>query len=268
MRRSSVRFPEDIFPDIKLHRDSFVPFYQQIANQIRHFIKTSQDDIVGSSFWSEGEVAERLEISKMTVRQAFQTLRKEGLLVIEKGRRPVIGSGHAGKDFQQLRGFTEEMSQRGLRPSSKLLALEAQKPDSDTANALRLKRTQDVFCIKRLRFVDNELAGLETTYIPYHFFHGLDKQDLEKNSLYSIIEGQYGISLSWSEEEIRAIAATEKEASLLKIPPGFPLFYMRRTVYDTRSTPIEHGVSLFRGDRYSAIVVSRRKSATPGIVGS
>lgn len=268
MRRSSDRLPEDTFPEIHLHRDSFVPFYQQIANQIRHFIKAAQGDIVGNAFWSEGEVAERLEISKMTVRQAFQALRREGLLVIEKGRRPVIGSGHAGKDFQQLKGFTEEMSQRGLRPSSRLLAFEVQKPDSETANALRLKRKQEVFCIKRLRYVDDELAGLETTYIPYHFFHGLDKQDLEKSSLYSIIEGQYGISLSRSEEEIRAIAATEKEASLLDIPPGFPLFYMRRTVYDTRSTPIECGISLFRGDRYSAIVVSRRNAAEASLTSS
>jgi DNA-binding GntR family transcriptional regulator len=48
----------------------------------------------------------------------------------------------------------------------------------------------------------------------------------------------------------------------LKIPPGFPLFCMRRTVFDTRGTPIERGISVFRGDRYSAIVVSRRKATS------
>lgn len=263
MRNSSEHLLEDSFPSINLHRDSFVPYYQQIANQVRHFIKSHQESIVGKPFWSEGEIAERLAISKMTVRQAFQVLRGEGLLVIEKGRRPVIGSGRAGKDFQQLHSFTEEMLRRGVKPSSKILTMGVIEPDSETTNALRLKRNQKVFCIKRLRFADEELVGLETTHLPYHFFHGIEKHDLEKGSLYAIIEGQYGISLNWSEEELQAIAATEKEATLLKIPPGFPLFCMRRIVYDTRGTPIERGVSLFRGDRYSAIVVSRRKGGNP-----
>ncbi|HVB29506.1 MAG TPA: GntR family transcriptional regulator [Terriglobia bacterium] len=259
MRNTGNRSGEDAFPAINLHRDSYVPYYQQIANQVRHYIKSHKDGGVGRSFWSEGEIATRLEVSKMTVRQAFQILRGEGLLVIEKGRRPVIGSGLAGKNFQELQGFTEEMLRRGMKPSSKLLAMEISEPDPDTARALRLKRHQKVFSIQRLRFTDGQMVGLETTHLPYHFFHGIEKHDLGKVSLYTLIEEHYGISLSWSEEELQAIAATEKEASLLKIPPGFPLFRMRRTVFDTRDTPIERGVSLFRGDRYSAIVVSHRK---------
>ena len=261
MRNSTDMLQQKNLPPIHLHRDSFVPYYQQIANQVRHFIKSHPKGVAGQPFWSEGEIAEHLAISKMTVRQAFQILRREGLLVIEKGKRPVMGSGRAGKDFQHLLGFTEEMSRRGLRPTTKLLALEIQMPDSETAQALRLKRNQEVFCIKRLRYADKELVGLETTYLPCHFFHGIERHDLEKGSLYAIIEGQYGVNLSWSEENLQATAATEKESSLLKIPPGFPLFCMRRTVYDTRGTPIERGISLFRGDRYNAIVISRRKPA-------
>ena len=268
MTRSGSSMPEESLQLFRLHRDSFIPYYQQIANQIRDFIKSNREGIAGRPFWSEGEVAERLGISKMTVRQAFQILRGEGLLIIEKGRRPVIGSGHAGKDFQQLRGFTEEMSRRGLRSSSKLLALEVQKADLETANALRLKRNQEVFCVERLRYANEDLVGLENTYLPYHFFHGLEKHNLQEHSLYSTIESQYGIKLSWSEEELRSIATTEIEATLLKIPPGFPLLCMRRTVYDTRDVPIEHTISLFRGDRYSAVVVSRRNEGSVHSTGS
>lgn len=264
MKNTANHLLEDGFPSISVYRDSFIPYYQQIANQVRQFIRSHQEGLVGKTFWSEGEIAERLAISKMTVRQAFQILRSEGLLIIEKGRRPVIGSGRAGKNFQELHSFTEEMLRRGVKPSSKILSIGVVEPDSQTANALRLKRNHRVFCIKRLRFANEELVGLETTYLPYHFFHGMERHDLEKGSLYAIIEGQYGITLKSSEEELQAIAATEKEASLLKIPPGFPLFCMRRIVYDHRGAPIERGVSLFRGDRYSAIVVSRRDSLNSG----
>lgn len=259
MQRSSDRLREASFPVIKLLRDSYVPYYQQIASQVRQLIKSNQGNLVGRTFWSEGEVAGQLSISKMTVRQAFQILRGEGLLVGEKGRRPVIGPGRASKNVQELQSFTEEMQRRGMKASSKILAMQVCEPDPAAARTLKLRRNQKVFCLKRLRFADGQIVGLETTSLPYHFCQGIENHDLENGSLYSIIEGHYGISLNWSEEEFQAIAATEKEAALLKVRRGFPLFCMRRTVYDNRGTPIEYGVSLFRGDRYSATVVSRRK---------
>jgi len=50
----------------------------------------------------------------------------------------------------------------------------------------------------------------------------------------------------------------KEEAKLLQIPTGFPLFSMRRTVYAKDGLPVECGRSLFRGDRYTATVISRR----------
>ena len=92
----------------------------------------------GQVFCSEGDIARVLGISKMPVRQAFQKLRSEGLLIIAKGKRPVIGSGRVPWNFQQLRGFSEEMRRRGLVPSAKLLALDKVEPALDVAQALKL----------------------------------------------------------------------------------------------------------------------------------
>src|SRR5450755_1248914 len=102
---------------------SFVPYYEQIVDRVRNLIK---DGLLheGEIFCSEGEVARALSISKMPVRQAFQKLRSEGLLIMAKGKRPIIGSGRVPWDFQQLRGFSEEMRRRGLLPSARVLALE------------------------------------------------------------------------------------------------------------------------------------------------
>ena len=70
---------------------SFVPYYEQIVDRVRNLIK---DGVFheGEIFCSEGEVARTLGISKMPVRQAFQKLRSEGLLIMAKGKRPIIGS--------------------------------------------------------------------------------------------------------------------------------------------------------------------------------
>jgi len=246
------------FPPIGLDRRSFVPYYRQIANQVKELIQ-SGGIAPGQGFWSEGEIGQRLGVSKMTVRQAFQVLRADGLLVVEKGKRPTVGSKRIHKDFQKLRGFSEEMSRSGLRASSKLLAAEYIFPDAQTSQALSLSKGEKVYKIVRLRFANDEIVGLEVTHVPARLFPDLLKQDLGANSLYSIIEKRYNVRLAWSHEELKAVLAKKEEAKLLRVARSSPLFSMRRTVYNAEDEPIEYGHSLFRGDRYSATVISRRE---------
>src|ERR1039458_8762302 len=124
----------------------------------------------------------------MPVRQAFQKLRSEGLLIMAKGKRPIIGSGRVPWDFQQLRGFSEEMRRRGLVPSAKVLALEIEEPDPETAQALKLAVDEKTYCLQRLRFVDKKPVAVVTSHLPVRLFSGIEKQDLAKQSLYHVFE--------------------------------------------------------------------------------
>ena len=243
--------------NLQIDTDSFVPYYQQIVEQVRALIRLERLR-EGDVFHSEGEIAGILGISKMPVRQAFLKLRSEGLLVIEKGKRPVIGSSHVPWNFQQLRGFSEEMRRRGLTPSAKVLSLKRIAADADTAQALHLSAGEPIFALLRLRYVNNEPVALVTSYLPVAVFPDLDKQDL-RTSLYQLFEKTYRRKLSWAEEEISATTASEEQARSLQTSPGAALLFVRETTYDMRRTPIEHSHSLLRADRYRATVVSVRK---------
>jgi GntR family transcriptional regulator len=240
-----------------LNRSSFVPYYRQIVDQIRRLIQSSRVPI-GQSLWSEGDVAKQLGVSKMTVRQAFHVLRAEGLLVVEKGKVPRAGLGHVVKNFQELRGFTEEMERRGVSVSTRLLGMSLILPDAETTRALGLPTAEQVYRIRRLRFADNQIVGVEKTFLPAYLFPKLAEQDLG-HSLYHVLETAYGVNLEYSEEVLEAVAAGSEEARLLKVKRGSPLFSMRRKVYSSGNQPIEWTHSLFRGDRYSARIISHRK---------
>ena len=241
-----------------LDNTSFVPYYEQVVNQVRTLIKKNKLKS-GQIFCSEGEIARALSISKMPVRQAFQKLRSEGLLLIAKGKRPVIGSGRVPWNFQQLRGFSEEMKRRGLIPSARLLSLEIQEPEVDVAQALKLTPGERVYCARRLRFVNGEPVAVVISYLPARIFAGIDKQDLEKQSLYHIFEHTYQRRLQWAEEVIGAVNAGGEEAHVLEAEIGSPLLIIKETTYDDQDIAIEYSVSLLRGDRYTATVVSFRK---------
>ena len=165
---------------------SFVPYYEQIVDRVRNLIKENKLR-EGEVFCSEGEIARTLGISKMPVRQAFQKLRSEGLLVLARGKKPVVGSGRLPWNFQQLRGFSEEMRRRGLVPSAKVLTSERQAPNQETAQALKLAAEEKVYAIKRLRLVNGEPVAVVTSFLPARIFGGIEKYDLEKQSLYYVI---------------------------------------------------------------------------------
>jgi GntR family transcriptional regulator len=243
---------------IVLDSSSFVPYYEQIVDQVRSLIKKNKLK-QGQTFCSEGDVARFLGVSKMPVRQAFQKLRSEGLLVIAKGKRPVVGSGRVPWNFQQLRGFSEEMRRRGLIPSAKLLSMELQEPEIEVAQALKLSPEERVYCAKRLRFVNDEAVAIVTSYLPARIFAGIDRQDLEKQSLYYVFEHTYKRKLQWAEEIIGASVAGEEEAQILDAKTGNPILVIKETTYDTQGVAIEYSVSLLRGDRYTASVISVRR---------
>jgi GntR family transcriptional regulator len=241
-----------------LDSSSFVPYYEQIVDRVRTLVK---DGIVreGQGFCSEGEIARTLGISKMPVRQAFQKLRSEGLLIIAKGKRPIVGSGRVPWDFQQLRGFSEEMRRRGLIPSAKVLTLELEDPEPETAQALKLASDEKTYCLRRLRFVNKKPVAVVTSHLPVRLFTGLEKQDLAKQSLYHVFENVYHRKLHWAEEVIGAVTASDEQARILQTSPGSALLLIKETTYDMQRVPIEYSVSLLRADRYTASVVSVRK---------
>jgi GntR family transcriptional regulator len=244
--------------NLVLDHHSFVPFYAQIVDHVRTLV-TKNKLREGQVFCSEGDLARVLGISKMPVRQAFQKLRSEGLLVIAKGKRPVIGSGRVPWNFQQLRGFSEEMRRRGLVPSAQLLSLNLQEPELEVAQALKLRPGEQVYSVRRLRFVNTEPVAVVTSFLPARIFSGIEKQDLEKRSLYEIFERTYNRKVQWAEEVIGAITANADDAKVLQAEEGNPLLLIKETTYDAQNIPIEYSISLLRGDRYTASVISIRK---------
>src|SRR5579862_364322 len=245
-------------PPLALDSAGFVPFYEQIVQYVRSLINDKKLRS-GDTFYSEGQLAKTLGISKMPVRQAFQRQRSEGLLVIRRGKNPIIGAGPVSWNFRELHGFSEEMRSRGLVPSGQLLDLRRQNPDPEVLAALRLGPDEQVYFMKRLRLANNEPVAIVTSYLPVQLFPDLERQDLARESLYQIIEQTYRISLWRAEEVIGATTARREEAQLLQTVAGDPVLHIKETTFDTEQRAVEYSISYLRGDRYTVLVNSERR---------
>jgi GntR family transcriptional regulator len=236
---------------MKLERNSIVPLHTQIHDFLR-------DDILANRLKtdkpipSERELAEELEVSRMTVRQALNTLRKEGLIYQKRGKGTFVSSKKFDVHSRNLNGFSDEMNRRGMQPKSQVLQLVRKNATRETAQRLNLEAGDEVYKIERLRLADDIPMAIETTYLRADNFPELDKYDFGKQSLYRILEKDYGMNMYSAAEDLEAAICDDKTAELLSVKKKSPLLIVYRTVFAQDDEPIEYTKSIYRADRYRA----------------
>jgi len=249
-----------------LHRRSPIPLYTQVKELLRSRIAGS-DGADEHQLPSERELAKELGVSRMTVRQALRELIDEGAVFTAPGRGTFRVSGKLTQPLGRLTGFTQDMVQRGMVPSSRLLAAD-ETIDPHLADALEIPETGAIARIRRLRLADGEPMALETTHLPLDLCPGILGLDLETRSLYEILRTVYKLRLRGAEQSIESRLAEPGTAALLHIEPGAPVLYNERRTQLDDGRIIEFARSWYRGDRYQfRIRLSMRGAGTDGAAG-
>ena len=82
-----------------------------------HSSELSEGDVLAS----EEELARTYQASRTTARQALHGLKTSGYAYSQKGRGTFVTRPKPEKNIMHLTGFTEDMKQRGMVPSSRAL---------------------------------------------------------------------------------------------------------------------------------------------------
>lgn len=203
---------------------------------------------------TEDEMARQFAVSKSTVRQALSELAGEGVVRRVQGRGTFVAEPRVEQGPRELTSFTDEMRKRGLRPSSKVLFKEVTQADAEIAEKLRLEEGQEVFHLRRLRYADAEVMGLQTSYVPISLVPDIMGEDFGTASLYEILEKKYGITFTHAQETHWAVLLELAEAELLAVPEGSPGLVAERIAFRGPDQPAEFVRSVMRGDRYKIIL--------------
>lgn len=225
------------------------PAYRKIADRLAHSIQSGQLR-TGDAVPSERELAANFDVSLMTARHALQELTSEGLLI----RRPNVGTFVAPPKihFNKLTSFTEEMLSRGYTPESRVLST-TQSQDEEVCSRLSLPIGSKLIRLQRLRLSAKDPFSVETCYLSTQRFSAIPNAHLERRSLFSVLSEDYGVKISYADEEIDCIAADPKTASLLQVHAGTPVLRIRQILYGA-TDPIVYSVALYRSDRHSLLV--------------
>lgn len=234
-----------------LSRDSSTPLHVQIAEVLRSRIQNDEFK-EKENLPSERELAEQYTVSRMTVRQALQKLRHEGLIYHERGIGTFVNNRKIDVHTRNLNGFSEEMLSLGLVPKSRILVFRRELANEEVKHDLQLGAGAEVVYLERLRLADNEPMAFEKTYLPAYLFPKLEEFDLTKNSLYQVLVENYNLRMHHAEEVLEAASATKRVAEQLEIRAGAPVLVVHRVVFSESNQPIESAHTIYRADRYRA----------------
>lgn len=234
---------------LSVDHNSPVPYYAQVKEALRLRMERG-DWKPGDQIPGEPELCTMFDVSRTVIRQALTELMYEGLIVRSKGKGTFVAEPKIVEQLaQKLTGFYQDMAERGTPPVSAVLKQQLAPAGPKVAGVLQLPPGAQVIEIERVRYVLNEPIVLVVTYLPYDRCPNILTADLTHQSLYAFMEQQCGLVITRGRRTMEAVAASQREAELLRIPVGTPLMLLDSVSYLEDGTPIEYYRALHRGDR-------------------
>ena len=244
------------------------PYYKQIADELEQDILNHRFR-PGSRMPTEAAIQKRFYVSRMTVRQAYRLLEAKGAAVIVKNKGVYVKNIKIQKDTE-FQSYTELLASKGLSGTTKIVQLERCLPDEETAAALKLAAGEEIYLLKRYRYVKNELVVIEVAHLNAKYLPNFDKFNLN-NSLYDVLCNEYDLCLDEVHEEISADLLTDDEARQMVGSRHCPVLRIDTTSLLDNGDPIEYTIQYCNYKVFSYEVINkdiprqycRRKIAEP-----
>jgi DNA-binding GntR family transcriptional regulator len=236
---------------VRINRDSPVPLYHQVAEQLRALID-SGELAAGEQLPNEIELARHFALSRPTMRQALDELVREGLIFRRRGIGTVVTQQHFRRGVA-LTSVFDDLVAAGREPTTTVLSVRLETGPLDVAATFGLARDEQVVALERLRCADGEPLVLMRNWLPARYAF-LQEADLSAAGLYQIMRERGDVPVA-ARKSVSACAANQRQAQLLGLRRGEPLLRVRHVGYDASRSVLDVGDHLYRGGDHAVEVV-------------
>jgi GntR family transcriptional regulator len=194
----------------------------------------------GEQLPSEHELMARFAVSRVTVRQALDDLRQNGVIEARRGKGYFVSRLTAVQNMQRLQSFGEMMAPLGITTRSDVLSVEEEPASREIAAALGLATGDLIIRIERLRIAGGTIISLDVSHFACDVGRALSRLDLEREDVFVLLEARLGIELGFADLTIDMIAAPQAQARLLGVRAGEHILRIRRLTHDTQGRGVDY----------------------------
>lgn len=237
------------FLNQRLSREKADPLYIQLDRAIREAV--DQGELTPNSCLpSERNLMQSLDVSRKTVRHAFELLRKDRIIDSAQGMGTFV-CRKLNYALNEEKGFSEIVSRLGGVPSTRWLEKKLVMAEGEVAEQLQLASGMKVWHLKRLRFIDGQPVSIESSYVRYEAIRDIEAIGA---SLYDYFQS-CDISIKNKTSYIRADLPGEEVMKLIQVDSQCPILIIRQRMFsgDT-NIPVEYSINYCRSDVYEFVV--------------
>jgi GntR family transcriptional regulator len=248
--------------------NALLPVYYQIKQAIKNWI-IAKEFAPGEKIFSENDLAERFNVSRLTVRQAIAQLIQEGFLISKRGEGTFVTKDESLINSFNLEfsGFMDDLFYQVQKSRTKSVEMARMTVPKSIREKLELENEgEEVVQVKRIRFKDDKSFAYTVNYLPLEIGLKITGRALYEKPLLRILEQDLGIQFTEAFQTIEASFADQEVSEKLGVPSGSPILFVERIMYTRGMKPIELVQSSYRGDLYKYIVRLKNVKGRKGTV--
>lgn len=172
---------------------------------------------------SEAALGARFEVSRVTIRNALELLRTDGLVVSRQGLGWMVAGDPIPQSLDALVSIERQLSDRGRNSNREITDFGFVDAPTPAAEALGDR----VLEVGRVNLVDGQPFARVTVWCREDLGADLSRADVARSSFHDLLPQGPGRAV----QTIGAEAMGPDDAELLAVPAGSPALVVRRTTY-------------------------------------
>jgi GntR family transcriptional regulator len=213
-----------------LSKDLPTPLYFQLYSLLKNGILDGTF-INGSMLPTEGQLAEKFGVSRITSKRALDELAREGLVERRRGRGTHVTHEPASAPMHApMVGLLQEIESIGHASVALTLQCAMEQPNTTIGRLLGLADGEEVLHLRRVRVHDNARFGYYTSWtrkveLPE------DPGVFEHTPRMSYFRSK-GLKVAFIKQSLTACAADIEAARALRVERGSPLLSLTRLAFE------------------------------------
>lgn len=231
--------------------------YQDITQKIYDMIYQQQLP-KGSQIANIEELINHYQVSRSTIIKALDRLERQGVIYQVQGSGIFVRQRKKTGYMNLItsHGFTADLND--LPGFSKVLAINIIKPDSQIQTNLECDPDEDVYYVKRLRYVDSHIYALEQSYYRKKLVPYLNKE-IAEGSIFEYINNFCHINIGFSDKYLEVITLDESVANYLELPIGSAALFLQEIFYTNTGEAFDFSKIIYHKDNAKFCVQSCAK---------
>ncbi|MEA5001918.1 MAG: GntR family transcriptional regulator [Christensenella sp.] len=229
--------------------------YVDTKNKLFKYIKANKLK-VGDKLPSENQLSELLGVSRLTLREAINALKNEGVVYSVQGKGTFVSCNmdQIADTLNNNLSVTEMIELSGYAAGVQSFKKELVRAEGEIADKLNVNEGTTLVMCARIRTADGRPVVFSEDYLAPRLVEDFLSVTDENVSLYKFIENQANIEMGLCIAEIVPIKAEGDIAKMLELNEGDVLLKFKMMVNDAYGTPLIYSNEYLRVDSFKFLI--------------